>query len=391
MFYGGCHSNAGSYSRALHSHFMHHRTLLITAFCSLATVFSVPAQLVPRPPAAPTPQPAPPPKPIKEEEALKTLALLLEMSKTLDEQKFGHNAKIIKELREAGMSGEKSFALWLDCMKDVEFDQKGKNATDFSEWKRRQTKDPNRERDGELQMQVQWLSIVLMDANARTEIARNEAVTAAVLFVDNLVGRIQKADGRMGGAAAENVLTSPFARHYKLDASVTKKEGGAYVPGDVDSIYEKMILPFYRDAKQSTNLMQAWAKRIEQQTAIAGSFKFVEAREKFTAEKLPELRWGQARELFTLGQEEPATQTMVSLLGANMGHRLAHVWIEELQVLLKKEEAPPAPAVPAPAVSPATPPVAEEPEKPEIPQTDPDAPKPPAIPGARPSGGGRPR
>ena len=296
------------------------------------------------------------------------------MSKTLDEQKFGHNSKIIKELREAGMSGEKSFALWLDCTKDVEYDQKGKTATDFSEWKRRQTKDPNRDRDGELQMQVQWLSIVLMDANARTEVARSEAVTAAVLFVDNLVGRIQKADGRMGGAAAENVLSSVFSRHYKLEATVSKKDGGAFVPEDVDGIYEKMILPFYRDAKQATNLMQAWTRRIEQQTVIAGSFKYVEAREKFSAEKLPELRWGQARELFKLGQEEPAAQTMLTIIKANMGHKHAQQWIEELTSLLKKENDPavsPVPAAPAPA-----PAVPGDEEKPEPEASKPDGPKP---------------
>ena len=367
---------------------MHHRTLLITAVCSLAAVFPAPAQLAPRPPAAPVPQPAPSPKIIKEEDIARALAQLESIGKTLDEQKFGHNAKIIKELRDAGMSGEKSFALWLDCVKDVEYDQRGKSVTEFSERKRRETKDPNRERDGELQMQVQWLSIVLMDANARTEGARGEAVSAAVLFVDNLVGRIQKADGRMGGAASQNVLQSVFAHHYRLDATV-KKEGGALVPGDVDSIYENMILPFYRDTKQATSLMQAWAKRIDQQTAIAGSFNYVEAKEKFTTEKLPELRWGQARELFKLGQEEPAAQTMLSLIKSNLAHRRAQQWIEELTGLLKREDELPAAAAPKPPVPSApAPPPAEEPDQPEPGKPEPDAAKPgePKSDGTKPNG-----
>ena len=355
---------------------MHCRTLLITAVCSLAAVCSTPAQLPPRPPSAPKPQPAPPPRIIKEEDIAKALAQLESIGKTLDEQKFGHNAKIIKELREAGMSGEKSFALWLDCLKDVDYDQQGRSAGDFAERRRRETKDPNRDRDGELQMQVQWLSIVLMDANARTEAARSEAVAAAVQFVDNLVGRIQKADGRMGGAASQNVLQSVFAQHYKLDATV-KNKSGALVPGDVDAIYDNMILSFYRDTKQSSSLMQAWAKRIEQQTAIAGSFKFVEAKEKFTVEKLPELRWGQARDLFKLGQEEPATQTMLSLIKANMAHRRAQSWIEELTALLKREEELPATAAPAPGTTaPATPTLSEKPVAPEAAPPEPEAPKP---------------
>ncbi len=375
---------------------MHHRTLLLPAVCSLAAAFTAPAQLAPRTPAAPASQPAPTPKILKEEDATKALAQLLEIGKTLDEQKYGYNAKIIKELRDAGVSGEKAFGLWLDCMKDVEFDQKGKSVTEFSDWKRRQTKDPNRERDTELQMQVQWLSIVLMDANARTPAARAEAIAAATLFLETGVARILKNDGRMGGAAGENVLSSSFARHYKLDTTMKKKEGSAYVPGNVDDIYERMILPFYRDTKQPSSLMQAWAKRIEQQTAIAGSFNFIEAKEKFTAEKLPELRWGQAQELFKLGQEEPATQTMMSLIKAHLGHRQTQQWIEELTRLLKREDAaasPDAPAAPAPdtftpdAAEPDAPPPVPAPEieseKPKPDGPKPNGPKPALPPGGR--------
>ena len=275
---------------------MHHRTFVTAAICSLAAAVWVPAQLAPRTPSAPAPQPAPPPKLLKEEDIAKRIAELAELDKTIDESKYGHNAKIIKELREAGTSGEKSFSLWLDCCKDVDFDQRGKTMTEYSEWKRRQTKDPDHERDAEKQMQVQWLTIVLMQANARTDGAKAEAIGSAVAFVDVVVERMQKADGKMGGAMNENVLSSVFGRHFKLDATVSKSEGGAYSPGDVDSIYERMILPYYREAKQASNLMQAWTKRIAQQTAIASSPRFKEAREKFEAEKLPELRWGQARE-----------------------------------------------------------------------------------------------
>ena len=98
---------------------MHHRTLVITVLCSLAATLSASAQLTPRTPSATATQPLPAPKLLKEEEAAKLLAQLETIGKTLDEQKFGHNAKIIKELREAGMTGEKSFALWMDCMKEI--------------------------------------------------------------------------------------------------------------------------------------------------------------------------------------------------------------------------------------------------------------------------------
>jgi hypothetical protein len=328
---------------------MSFRPILTFSVCALGFLVPVNAQLPPKPPVAPAPQQAPPAKPLKDEDAAKLLEQLTQMAKTLDEQKFGYNAKVIRELRDAGASADKSFALWLDCMKDVEYDQKGRTSTDFAEWKRRQTKDSNRDRDAALQLQVQWLAIVLMHSNARTDAARGEAIAAGVAFLETVVDRIQKSDGRLDDIAQGNVLNSVFAKHYKLDTTLPRKEGGAYAPGDLEGIYDGMILPYYREAKLATSLMQAWTKRIEQETAIAAAFKFIEAREKFTAERLPELRWGQALDLFQLGQEETAAQQMLSLIKANMSHRNASRWMEELTALLKDEELPePSGASPGP-------------------------------------------
>ena len=48
-----------------------------------------------------------------------------------------------------------------------------------------------------------------------------------------------------------------------LDATVTRRESGAYAPGDVDAIYDRMILPHYREAKMTTSLMQASASDLD--------------------------------------------------------------------------------------------------------------------------------
>lgn len=371
---------------------MHFRTLLAASVSALSLPASLHAQLPPRAPAAPAAQPAPPAKPLKDGDAAKLLEEIAKIGKALDELKYGHNARIIRELREAGVSGDKTVALWLDCMKEFEFDQKGKTATEFAEWKRRQTKDANRERDAALQLQVQWLAIVLMSANARTDGGKNEAVTAAVAFVDLVVENMKKTDGRLDiglsyaqivrnepkrkrsaereaedeANARENVLNSVFAKHFKLDATTAGagKENVVGIPGDVDAIYERMILPFYRDEGMSTSLTQAWHKRIEQETAIADAFDFPEAKEQFTAQKLPELKWGQAMEIFHLGQEEPAVQTMMGIIKTNSAHRKASQWLAEVTALLKPSPAkspnspPPAgpgPPAPGPARLPAAP------------------------------------
>lgn len=322
-----------------------HLPALLAALCTAS--HPAMAQLPPRPAVAPAPQPAPPPKPLKEEDLAKLLDQVNEISKTRDEKMYGYLSGVIRELREAGASGDKAFALWLDCMKDVEYDQRGRTAAEFSEWKRHQTKDSNRERDEGLRLQVQWLAIVLMESNAKTEGAKGEAISAAAAFLDTMVEQAKKNEGKLGGPAGENVMNSIFARHFKLDTGGGKQDG-AGVPGDIDAIYDRMILPFLRSSKQPASLMNAWTRRIAQQTALAEAKKFPEAKEKFMTEKLPELKWGQARELFQLGQEETAAPTLLSIIKANMAHRRAGEWITELKGLLQKKTAPAAaPATPA--------------------------------------------
>jgi hypothetical protein len=345
---------------------------------------------------------------MKDDEIAKKLAELDKIGKDLDESKFGYNAKIIRELREAGTSGDKAFALWLDCKKEIDFDQKGKLPSEWAEWKRAQTKDPNHERDDGLQLCVQWLSIVVMYCNGRTDSARNEAVTAATAFVDTMVDRLKKIEkdkegggGRDGRfrrrAEGENeidgdVLSSVIAKHFKLDASVSRKDAGAFVAGDIGGIYEKMIMPFYRTTKQSGQLMAAWKRRIDQETAIAEAQRGTGPKEKFATEKLPELKWGQAVDYFKAGQEDAATGAMMRIVKDNLTHKRASAWIAELTALLKKEEYPPpggdksgarpAPA-PVPAPAPTPEPAPEEAEPTSDTKAPTDSPKPPP-PGVRP-------
>lgn len=372
---------------------MPYRPFAFAAIWILALSLPSSAQLAPRTTPAPAPQPPPSPKLLKDEEIAKKLAELEQINKTLDEQKYGYNAKIIRELREAGVTGDKAFGLWLECKKDVDFDQQGKTMTEFSEWKRRQTKDPNRERDAELQLQVQWLAIVLMDANARTDAARNEAVTAATAFLDGLVERIKKSGGQLRGASAGNVLTSVFAKHYKLESTVSRRDGGAYEPGNLDEIYESMIFPYFRSTNQAVNLMAAWKKRIAQQTAIAESYPFREAKDKFMTEKLPELNWGQATELFKLGQEESAAQSMMAIIKANLAHPRSSDWIADMMSLLRREEAEEPNGKPAPAPIERKPDETPAPDEtvPEPAAPEPAAPAPPAPAAPPPKGPAGPR
>jgi hypothetical protein len=113
----------------------------------------------------------------------------------------------------------------------------------------------------------------------------------------------------------------------------------------------------------ASSLMQAWTKRIAHETEAAAAPGFREAEEKFVAERLPRLRWGQMRELFALGQQETAAASMLAHIKTNMAHREAGNWIEELRNLLANDSKPAAAPAKAPAAT-VTPAAAETPAAP---------------------------
>jgi hypothetical protein len=319
------------------SHALPSRARLAAAALALG-VASSHAQLPPRNTApAPAAQPAPTPKLLDDAAAAKLPAQLEDVSKTMEEKKYGYNSGIIRDLRDAGSSADKAFNLWLDCTKVIEFDEAGRTATEFSDWKRNQTKSTSKERESVFQMQVQWLTIVVMDANARTESARAEVVAAAVTYIDSVLAHLKKTDGK--GNLGGDVVNSVFGRRYKLDITVGRKEGGAtHNPGDIGGIYETLVFPYYRRNKMASSLMQAWTRRISQESEAAASAGFREATERFTAERLPQLKWGQMREMFSLGQQEGAGASMLAHIKTNMAHRDAPQWITELRTLLAGQD-----------------------------------------------------
>lgn len=136
-------------------------------------------------------------------------------------------------------------------------------------------------------------------------------------------------------------LESVIARHLKMDVSARKEKGpAAYTPGNIGEIYNNMILPYFREKKAVSAINSKWSKRIEQEKAMVGITKVPEHLEKFLKERLPDLKWNQARDLFNAGQEEPAAATMVGLIKSNLGHRSTAGWISELAELVKKPHVP---------------------------------------------------
>lgn len=306
---------------------------------SLFLIHSAQAELQPRTPAPePPPKETTPAKPLKEAEVDKLLNQLQEIDSSLKGKRNSYNASLLPRLKEAGNNDDKAFALWLEATREQDFEAQGKTATEFSDFRNGKGKElrTNASFTTQLRLQCRFLALVILQADASGDTDQLAVVQGAGAYLDDYVASAKRLEGHheeLNRGALETVI----ARHLKMDVSARSEKGpAAYTPGNIGEIYQNMILPYYREKKAVSAINSAWNKQIEQERTMVEITKVPERLEKFQRERLPELKWSQARDLFDAGQEEPAATTMVGLIKANLGHRSTAGWISELADLVKK-------------------------------------------------------
>ncbi|MES2466117.1 MAG: hypothetical protein V4675_02355 [Verrucomicrobiota bacterium] len=310
---------------------------------SLASISSTFAGLPPRAtPAAPPVTGTTPAKPLTGDAVDKLLAQLEEIDTSLKGKRSAYNASVLPKLKDAGANDDKAFALWLDAMRDQEYEVQGRTATEFSDFRNGKAKELRGDPSftTQLRLQCQFLSLIILQADAVSDEARLELVQGASAYLDDFVASAKKLTGKTD-ELRNNAIDSVIGKHLKLDVSARKQGGSAaYIPGSISEIYQQMILPYYREKKAAANIGAAWTKRISQEAAMVELVKVPEQLEKFQKERLPELKWSQAKDLFETGQQEPAAAAMMTIIKANLAHRNAAAWIAELTSLAQESGTP---------------------------------------------------
>ena len=318
--------------------------LLSLASCSPAFA-GLPSRTTP---AAPPAKETVAAKPLNSAAVDKLLAQLEEIDSSLKGKRSAYNTSVLPKLKEAGTNDDKAFALWLDAMRDQEYEAQGRTATEFSDFRNGKAKELRGDPSftTQLRLQCQFLALIILQADAVSDEARLELINGASTYLDDFVASAKKLAGKQD-ELRNSAIDSVIGKHLKLDVSARKQGGSAaYTPGSISEIYQQMILPYYREKKATANIGAAWTKRISQETDMVELTKVPEQLEKFQKERLPELKWSQAKDLFEAGQQEPASAAMMTIIKANLAHRNAAAWIAELTSLAQESGNPAAVRVP---------------------------------------------
>jgi hypothetical protein len=310
-------------------------------------------------------------------------------------------------------SPEKAVAFWKEAVKSAQFEGAEREGAQIRDWREGDGEALN-DKFGQnaVYLHLRWLALTLQHANGiETKqllpqvIDYTRAVLAdeanAVKFAEQLEkAKERNESGKHGAAkktAGEDALVkrvhdqilrtgvggSPVARWLQLsdllgaDSGKRQKNANAanpanpanaanaanagpgsweFTPGNVDGIYNNIILPEYR-ATKDPRLLEYWDMILKRETDRAAEKKLDVDQRDWAQIKRPSILWGRAQDVYLLGQRNRAVGDMFNIVKTFPQHPEAPGWITQIESMLMSASAPaPAastvPTVPAATVAP---------------------------------------
>lgn len=258
--------------------------------------------------------------------------------------------------RSALESPQSAIEFYEKCVEKVDYIDRGRDSQDYREWKRR-----NRERLGDndfgkaLQLQMRWLILAVQAGSDNPPddiIPRAHSLLLGVFDDAKALQPHQR-------VLSSNVFGTPFAKAYELDDLKPQEWPSSILPAE--NIYEQVILPPLRLARDYAGIRATWTERINCELAVieqltppnrrngeddddAHEEAIEEAKADFISEKRPELIWEMEVDVYKAGDEQQAALRMLSHIKAHLTHEKVGEWQSELRGLVDPESAEADPA-----------------------------------------------
>lgn len=261
---------------------------------------------------------------------------ILEELTTIEEVLNGSRVSLrtsaVHAFEAAAVSDKTAYEFFLQCHKTLNFDAKEASFTDFRAW-RDKNEDGIKTKSNlaALRLQLQYLVLTMKAAEG---VKRETLIPELENFVANIITHSEEL-GKSGMKTLEgSVKTSIFAEAYKLHKSLELSDW-CFEPGKLGDVYEKTVFPFMR-SEHSESLGAAWDRRID----LEKKFVLITQEEnqfqlnKFQTERLPQLHWQRATDIFRSDSPKQGAQSMLALLKENPNHTSLKNWLTEFRGLL---------------------------------------------------------
>jgi len=115
-------------------------------------------------------------------------------------------------------------------------------------------------------------------------------------------GESLKKSKEVSAALGGQVLDTIVAKHLKLGGSVAPRAGSPSNSGNIDEIYDRLVLEPLRKKQDAAGIAAAWTKRIEQTARVARATKVKELVERYEVVKVPAMKFAMYRDQWAAGQ-----------------------------------------------------------------------------------------
>lgn len=268
---------------------------------------------------------------------------LEKIEKQSDERVGGLYRRAIQDYRSAIRSDDATMDLYLKCLEKVRFDDEKRKSQEFREWKRRNKDDLNSaSMRMALRHQLSWLLLSIEAARREGDVS--ELGQRAITHLNQIFDHAETLKDHRN-ILNENVLSSVFARAYKLNIKVEDWPKSAL---DISQVYDKVVMPPLRNPARVSLLRSAWLQRIKHEGLVherwakpAGNgvgkkdAMMPPAYEKFLSEGRPQLLWNMEVDCYNAGDQRASALRMLSHLEKYLTHKEAPQWIKQFQQLVR--------------------------------------------------------
>ena len=272
-------------------------------------------------------------QPVDSNALLKELQKIKETRQTSIKSQLG---KVYQTVNSAASNGNAAMDLYLQSEYTTQFDGKGHEKTQFQDWKKKEADRLKSKGFQEaLRLHLVYLSLTLQSSSG---IKNSEMVPALTSYATQV--------------QAESDLLSDDKEFMKrplndgmivraLGVALTPTENWVMTPGNVDEMYQKIILPALRE-KKDAKAIEYWDRKLDKEYAAATDSERTFDADRFATLRRPALLWNRALEFYLIDQKNRGVAEMFAMIKAYPTHPDAAAWTTQLEQYLAPKEAAPA-------------------------------------------------
>lgn len=246
----------------------------------------------------------------------------------------------IRDFFNAAANGGNAMAFYEQAIQATQFEGQNREHSQFQDWKKKEAdKLKSREMQEAVRLQLNYLGLSMQRA---TGMDVKDLLQALANHADQVFAEQDLLGGQ--DLVRQNMTSSVFAKWYQIEGLLSGLKEWEFSAGNAEAIYQKTILPKWREQKDP-RLLQYWDARLDRENGKAGNARQAFQSNTFELVQKPKLLWSRAQDLLLLGQRNRALTEMFAVIKSYPAHPDFDQWSTKLEDLLSNR------AVEAPAAS----------------------------------------